>query len=165
MPIITLPDGSKREFANAVTGEELAASIGAGLAKAALCVRVDGELKDIYLPIEHDAKVQIITAKDADGLELIRHDTEHILAEAVKELFPEKQVTIGPDIDNGFYYDFSRHTPFSRNDLEAIEKSKREIVAGGEPIRREEWDRDEAVKFFKSIGYDYKAEIIGAIPA
>ncbi len=165
MPIITLPDGSKREFANAVTGEELAASIGAGLAKAALCVRVDGELKDIYLPIEHDAKVQIITAKDADGLEIIRHDTAHILAEAVKELFPETQVTIGPAIDNGFYYDFSRPTPFSSNDLEAIEKRMREIVARGEPIRREEWDRDEAVKFFKSIGEAYKAEIIGAIPA
>lgn len=165
MPIITLPDGSKREFNKAITGEELAASIGAGLAKAALCVRVDGELRDIYLPIENDASVQIITAKDADGLELIRHDTAHILAEAVKELFPETQVTIGPAIDNGFYYDFSRKIPFSSNDLEAIEIRMKEIVARGEEIRREEWDRDEAVKFFKSIGEDYKAEIISAIPA
>jgi len=165
MPIITLPDGSKREFDKAVTGEELAASIGAGLAKAALCVRVDGELRDIYLPITQDANVQIITAKDADGLELIRHDTAHILAEAVKELFPETQVTIGPAIDNGFYYDFSRKTPFSSDDLVVIEQKMREIVARGEEIRREEWDRDEAVAFFKSIGEDYKAEIIGAIPA
>ncbi len=165
MPIITLPDGSKREFPNAVTGEELAASIGAGLAKAALCVRVDGELRDIYLPIEQDAKVQIITAKDADGLELIRHDSAHILAEAVKELFPETQVTIGPAIDNGFYYDFSRPTPFSSNDLEAIEARMREIVARATPIRREEWNRDDAVAFFKSIGEHYKAEIISAIPA
>ncbi len=165
MPIITLPDGSKREFDKTITGEELAASIGTGLAKAALCVRVNGELRDIYLPIEHDANVQIITAKDADGLELIRHDTAHILAEAVKELFPETQVTIGPAIDNGFYYDFSRPTPFSINDLEAIEKRMKEIVARSEPIRREEWNRDDAVKFFKSIGEDYKAEIIGAIPA
>jgi threonyl-tRNA synthetase len=164
MPIITLPDGSKREFASSITGEELAASIGAGLAKAALCVRVDGELRDIYLPIENDANVQIITAKDADGLELIRHDSAHILAEAVKELFPETQVTIGPAIENGFYYDFSRPTPFSVNDLEAIEKRMKEIVARAENIRREEWDRDEAVKFFKSIGEDYKAEIIAAIP-
>lgn len=165
MPIITLPDGSKREFSKAVTGEELAASIGAGLAKAALCVRVNGELRDIYLPIENDAEVQIITAKDADGLELIRHDTAHILAEAVKELFPETQVTIGPAIDNGFYYDFSRPTPFSSNDLEAIEKRMREIVARGEAIRREEWNRDDAVDFFRSIGEHYKAEIIASIPA
>lgn len=165
MPIITLPDGSKREFPSAVTGAELAASIGAGLAKAALCVRVDGDLRDIYLPIENDANVQIITAKDTDGLELIRHDTAHILAEAVKELFPETQVTIGPAIENGFYYDFSRPTPFSVNDLEAIEKRMKEIVARATPIRREEWDRDEAVKFFKSIGEHYKAEIISAIPA
>lgn len=165
MPIITLPDGSKKEFPNAVTGAELALSIGAGLAKAALCVRVDGELRDIYLPIEKDAKVQIITAKDSDGLELIRHDTAHILAEAVKELFPETQVTIGPAIDNGFYYDFSRKTPFSSNDLEAIEIRMKEIVARGEEIRREEWNRDDAVQFFKSIGEHYKAEIIGAIPA
>ena len=165
MPIITLPDGSKREFDTPVTGGELAASIGAGLAKAALCVRVDGNLQDIYLPISQDANVQIITAKDADGLDLIRHDTAHILAQAVKELFPETQVTIGPAIENGFYYDFSRKIPFSSNDLEAIEARMKEIVARGEEIRREEWDRDEAVAFFKSIGEDYKAEIIGAIPA
>ncbi|MEQ1789165.1 MAG: threonine--tRNA ligase [Rickettsiales bacterium] len=164
MPIITLPDGSKREFENPVTGEDLALSIGAGLAKAALCVRVDGELRDIYLPIEKDSEVQIITAKDADGLELIRHDTAHILAEAVKELFPETQVTIGPAIENGFYYDFSRKTPFSSNDLEEIEARMREIVARNEEIRREEWNRDDAVEFFKSIGEHYKAEIIGAIP-
>lgn len=164
MPIITLPDGSKKEFVSPVTGEEIAASIGAGLAKAALCVRVDGELRDIYLPIENDSEVQIITSRDADGLELIRHDTAHVLAQAVKELFPETQVTIGPAIDNGFYYDFSRPTPFSSNDLEAIEDKMREIVARGDDIRREEWKRNDAVDYFRSIGEEYKAEIIASIP-
>jgi threonyl-tRNA synthetase len=165
MVAITLPDGSKREYPGPVTGEEIAASIGAGLAKAALCVRVDGELLDSYIPIEKDATVQIITGKDADGLELIRHDCAHVLAEAVKELYPETQVTIGPSIDNGFYYDFSRTTPFSSDDLETIEKRMKEIVARNEPIRRETWKRDEAVEFFKSIGENYKAEIIASIPA
>ena len=121
MVVITLPDGSKKEFPGPVTGEEIAASIGAGLAKAALAIRVDGKLLDLYVPIEKDASMQIITGKDADGLELIRHDTAHILAEAVKELFPETQVTIGPAIENGFYYDFSRKTPFSSDDLGVIE--------------------------------------------
>jgi len=165
MVAITLPDGSKREYPGAVTGEEIAASIGAGLAKAALCVRVDGQLLDLYVPIAKDASVQIITGKDADGLELIRHDTAHILAEAVKELFPETQVTIGPAIENGFYYDFSRPVPFSSDDLVTIENRMKEIVARNENIRREEWDRDEAVKFFHSIGEKYKAEIIASIPA
>ena len=165
MVTITLPDGSKREYPGAVTGEEIAASIGAGLAKAALCIRVDGQLLDLYVPIEQDATVAIITGKDADGLELIRHDTAHILAEAVKELFPDTQVTIGPAIENGFYYDFSRPTPFSSDDLASIENRMKEIVARSEPIRREEWDRDDAVKFFHSIGEKYKAEIIASIPA
>ena len=165
MVTITLPDGSKREYPGAVTGEEVAASIGAGLAKAALCVRVDGQLLDLYVPIEKDASVQIITGKDADGLELIRHDTAHILAEAVKELFPETQVTIGPAIENGFYYDFARPAPFSSDDLATIEQRMKEIVARAEPIRREEWNRDDAVKFFLSIGEKYKAEIISSIPA
>ncbi len=128
MVAITLPDGSVKQFPKAVSGEEIAASIGAGLAKSALAVRVDGKLLDLYVPIEHDAKVQIITGKDADGLELIRHDTAHLLAEAVKELFPETQVTIGPAIENGFYYDFSRPTPFSSDDLAAIEARMKEIV-------------------------------------
>jgi threonyl-tRNA synthetase len=165
MVTITLPDNSKREYPGAVTGEEVAASIGAGLAKAALCVRVDGELRDLYIPIETDASVQIITGKDADGLELIRHDTAHILAEAVKELFPETQVTIGPAIENGFYYDFSRPTPFSSADLITIETRMKEIVARSEAIKREEWNRDDAVKYFHSIGEKYKAEIIASIPA
>jgi len=165
MITITLPDGSKKEFPGAVTGEQIAASIGAGLAKAALTIRVDSKLLDLYIPIEKDASIQIITGKDADGLELIRHDTAHLLAEAVKELFPETQVTIGPAIENGFYYDFSRPTPFSSDDLGAIELRMKEIVARNEQVRREAWKRDDAVKFFNSIGEKYKAEIIGAIPA
>ena len=165
MVAITLPDGSKREYPGAVTGEEIAASIGAGLAKAALCVRVDGQLLDLYVPIERDATVSIITGKDADGLELIRHDVAHILAEAVKELFPETQVTIGPAIENGFYYDFSRPVPFSSDDLAVIEARMKEIVARNENIRREVWKRDDAVAFFHSIGEKYKAEIIASIPA
>ena len=165
MITITLPDGSKREFPGSVTGEEIAASIGAGLAKAALAIRVNGELKDLYIPIDHDASIAIITGKDADGLELIRHDTAHILAEAVKELFPETQVTIGPAIEHGFYYDFSRKIPFTPDDLIKIEARMKEIVVRNEPIRREVWKRDDAVKFFGSIGEKYKAEIISAIPA
>lgn len=164
MVAITLPDGSKREYDGAITGEEIAASIGPGLAKAALAVRVDGELRDTYKPIENDAKVEIITGKDVDGLDIIRHDTAHILAEAVKELYPETQVTIGPSIDNGFYYDFSRPTPFSSDDLETIEQRMKEIVARNEDIRREEWVRDDAIDYFKSIGEHYKAEIISSIP-
>jgi len=164
MVAITLPDGSKKEFLGAVTGEEVAASIGAGLAKAALAVRVDGTLLDLYVPIEKDASIQIITGKDADGLELIRHDTAHLLAEAVKELFPETQVTIGPAIENGFYYDFSRATPFSTDDLATIEQRMKDIVARNERVAREEWKRNDAVAFFKSIGENYKAEIISSIP-
>src|SRR6202000_1598270 len=149
MVAITLPDGSKREFPGPVTGEEVAASIGAGLAKAALAVRVDGKLLDLYIPLEQEASTQTTTGKDADGLELIRHDTAHILAEAVKELFPETQVTIGPAIDNGFYYDFARDTPFSTDDFPKIEAKMKEIVARDEPLVREVWNRDEAIKFFE----------------
>src|ERR1700733_818451 len=156
MVAITLPDGSKREYSGAVTGEEIAASIGAGLAKAALCIRVDGQLLDLYVPIEKDASVQIVTGKDADGLELIRHDTAHVLAEAVKELFPDTQVTIGPAIENGFYYDFARDTAFTPDDLGKIEARMREIVDRDEPITREEWDREEAIHHFREIGEKYK---------
>src|SRR5271170_5028174 len=165
MVTITLPDGSKKDFPGPVTGEEIAASIGAGLAKAALAIRVDGHLLDLYLPIEKDARVEIITGKSPEGLDLIRHDTAHLLAEAVKELFPETQVTIGPAIENGFYYDFSRPTPFSSDDLAIIEQRMKEIVARNESVRREAWKRDDAVKFFHSIGEKYKAEIITSIPA
>ncbi len=165
MVTITLPDGNTKQFDGPVTGEQVAASIGAGLAKAALAIRVNGELKDLYLPIEQDASIAIITGKDADGLELIRHDSAHILAEAVKELYPETQVTIGPAIENGFYYDFARKTPFTPDDLVKIETRMKEIVARNENIRREVMKRDDAVKFFKDMGEAYKAEIIASIPA
>ncbi len=162
---ITLPDGSTRQYPAPVTGGEIAASIGAGLAKAALAIVVDGKELDLDAPIAADAKIQILTGKDPAGLELIRHDCAHVLAEAVKELFPDTQVTIGPAIENGFYYDFSRKTPFSSDDLAAIEQRMKEIVARNETIKREVWKRDDAVAFFKSIGEHYKAETISAIPA
>lgn len=162
---ITLPDNSTRVFDTPVTGETIAASIGAGLAKAALAIKVDGMLRDLYLPIEKDARVEIITPKSPEGLEIIRHDAAHLMAEAVKELYPDTQVTIGPAIDNGFYYDFARAKPFTSEDLAIIEKRMLEISQRAEPIRREEWKRDDAVAYFKSIGEEYKAEIIAGIPA
>ncbi|MEN3951341.1 threonine--tRNA ligase [Iodidimonas sp. SYSU 1G8] len=162
---ITLPDGSARQFDGPVTGAELAASIGPGLAKAALAVRVDGQEWDLTRTIRRDARVEIITRKDEAALELLRHDAAHIMAEAVQELYPETQVTIGPAIQDGFYYDFARKEPFTPDDLEKIEQRMREIVDRDEAIVREEWDRDEAVAFFKKIGEDYKAEIIASIPA
>ncbi|MEZ5551022.1 MAG: threonine--tRNA ligase [Pseudomonadales bacterium] len=162
---ITLPDGSVRSFDGPVTGTDVAADISKSLVKAALAIRVDGELKDLYLPIERDARVEIITAKSPEGVELLRHDGAHILAEAVKELFPDTQVTIGPVIENGFFYDFAREERFTPEDLETIEARMRQIVARDEDIRREVWNRDEAVAFFKSIGEHYKAEIIAGIPA
>ena len=165
MVTITLPDGSSRQFPAPVTVSEVARSIGPGLAKAALAGRVDGTLVDATTLIEHDARLAIVTDKDADGLEILRHSTAHLLAYAVKELFPDAQVTIGPVIDNGFYYDFSYKRPFTPEDLERIEARMREIAARDEAVAREVWNRDEAVKFFESIGEHYKAEIIGAIPA
>ena len=165
MPIITLPDGSQRVFENPVSVREVAAAIGPGLAKAALAGRLDGELVDTSTVIERDARLAIVTDKDADGLDVIRHSTAHLLAYAVKELFPEAQVTIGPVIDNGFYYDFSYTRPFTPEDLERIEARMRELAARDEAVSREVWDRDEAVAFFKSMGEHYKAEIIGSIPA
>ncbi len=164
MVAITLPDGNQRNFDGPVTGAELAADIGPGLAKAALAVRVDGQPKDLSVPIEADAGVSVITAKDEDALELLRHDCAHVMAEAVKELFPETQVTIGPNIENGFYYDFARETPFVPEDLEKIEARMHEIVKRDETIIREVWDRKKAVKFFKDQGEHYKAEIIEGIP-
>jgi threonyl-tRNA synthetase len=164
MVTITLPDGSTKEFDQAPSGAEVAAAIGPGLAKAALAVRVDGELRDLAAPIEADAGIAIVTAKDADALELIRHDAAHVMAEAVKELYPATQVTIGPAIEDGFYYDFARETPFTPEDLAAIEARMHEIVARDEPITREVWQRDAAVAFFKEQGEDYKAEIIAGIP-
>ena len=162
---ITLPDGSVRQFEKPVTVGEVAASIGPGLAKAALGARVDGKLVDLARVIDRDAKVAIVTDKDPEGLELIRHSTAHLLAYAVKELFPEAQVTIGPVIENGFYYDFSYKRPFTPEDLAAIEKRMAEIAKKDLPVKREEWKRSDAVKFFESIGEKYKAEIIASIPA
>ncbi|MBP6817385.1 MAG: threonine--tRNA ligase, partial [Burkholderiaceae bacterium] len=162
---ITLPDGSVRQFPAPVSVADVARSIGAGLAKAALAGRLDGELVDTSTVIERDARLAIVTDKDADGLDVIRHSTAHLLAYAVKELFPEAQVTIGPVIDNGFYYDFSYTRPFTPEDLERIEARMRELAARDEAVSREVWDRDEAVAFFKSMGEHYKAEIIGSIPA
>ncbi|MEO5337636.1 MAG: threonine--tRNA ligase [Magnetospirillum sp. WYHS-4] len=165
MVAITLPDGSVRSYDGPVTGAEIAASIGAGLAKAALAVRVDGQLRDLSLPIAADAGVSIVTGKDAEALELIRHDAAHVMAEAVKELYPEVQVTIGPAIENGFYYDFSRPAPFTPEDLEKIEARMKEIVDRNEAITREEWDRGDAIRFFKDKGEHYKAQIIEDLPA
>ena len=161
---LRLPDTSTRAFDGPVTGAALAADIGPGLARAALAIRVDGELRDLSRPITADADVALVTARDDDALELLRHDAAHVMAEAVKELFPEVQVTIGPAIENGFYYDFSRAEPFKPEDLERIEERMREIVARDEPITRELWDRNKAIDFFKRIGEHYKAEIIEAIP-
>ncbi|MCP5276893.1 MAG: threonine--tRNA ligase [Thiobacillus sp.] len=165
MPQIKLPDGSVRSFDNPVTVAEVAASIGAGLARAALAGKVNGNLVDTSHRIEADADLAIITDKDVDGLDLIRHSTAHLLAYAVKELFPEAQVTIGPVIEDGFYYDFAFKRPFTPEDLAAIEKRMAELAKKDIPVAREEWDRDAAVDFFKSIGEAYKAEIIASIPA
>jgi threonyl-tRNA synthetase len=164
MPIITLPDGSTKTFAEPVDGSAVARSIGARLERDAVAVRIDGALKDLTLPIEHDATVEIVTRESAAGLEVLRHDAAHVLAEAVKELYPETQVTIGPAIDSGFYYDFARATAFTPDDLERIEARMHEIVARDEQVVREVWDRDAAVAFFLAQGERYKAEIIEAIP-
>ncbi|MEE4250781.1 MAG: threonine--tRNA ligase [Alcanivoracaceae bacterium] len=160
-----LPDGAEMAFDQPATGLELADRISKKLAKQALAVKVDGTLKDVYLPLPAGATVQIITREDDDGLELIRHDAAHIMAEAVQELFPGTQVTIGPTIENGFYYDFHREQPFTPEDLKAIEKRMHEIVKRNEDIRREVWDRNEAVEFFLKQGETFKAEIIRDLPA
>ena len=165
MVSVQLPDGSKRSFDQPVSVADVAASIGPGLAKAAIAGRVDGQLVDTSHLIDRDATLAIVTDKDADGLEIIRHSTAHLLAYAVKELFPDAQVTIGPVVDNGFYYDFSYKRPFTPEDLQASEKKRAELANKDDPVRREVWSRDDAVEFFKSIGEKYKAEIIGAIPA
>ena len=165
MPTITLPDGSEKQFDAATRGADIAESIGKSLARDAVAVRVDGELWDLTRDIENDAGVEIVTRDSDDGVELLRHDAAHALAEAVKELWPETQVTIGPAIENGFYYDFSRDEPFTESDLEVIETRMKEIVDRDEAITREVWSRDEAVAFFRSIGEEYKAEIIASIPS
>ncbi|MEY4219415.1 MAG: Threonine--tRNA ligase [Pseudomonadota bacterium] len=162
---ITLPDGSLREFPGAVTVAEVAASIGAGLAKAALAGKVDGKVVDTSHTISANAQLAIITGKDADGLEVVRHSTAHLLAYAVKDLYPDAQVTIGPVIENGFYYDFSYSRPFTLDDLAAIEKRMTELANKDEPVLRRVLPRDEAVSYFKGMGEHYKAEIIGSIPS
>ena len=168
MIFITLPDGSQRQYPGPVTVADVAQSIGAGLARAALGGRItrgeQAQLVDTSHLIEQDAQLALITGKDPEGLELIRHSTAHLLAYAVKALFPDAQVTIGPVIENGFFYDFSYKRPFTPEDLTAIEKKMAELVKKDESVTREEWKRDDAVAFFKSIGEHYKAEIIGAIP-
>jgi threonyl-tRNA synthetase len=165
MPVITLPDGSKREYPAPLTVAEVAASIGPGLAKSALAGRLDGRLVDTSHRIEHDTSLAIVTDRDADGVDIIRHSMAHLMAYAVKELFPEAQVTIGPVVENGFYYDFACKKPFTPEDLAAIEKRMAELAKKDLPVTREVWPRDKAVEFFKGIGEKYKAELIAAIPA
>ena len=162
---ITLPDGSLREFPGPVTVAEVAASIGAGLAKAALAGKVDGKVVDTSFSIVNNTQLAFITAKDADGLEVVRHSTAHLLAYAVKDLYPDAQVTIGPVIENGFYYDFAYSRPFTLEDLAAIEKRMTELANKDEPVLRRVLPRDEAVAYFKGMGENYKAEIIGSIPS
>ncbi len=162
---ITLPDGSVRTTTRGSTGADVAASIGAGLAKAALAVKVDGEMKDLDWPIQKDAKVEIVTRKSEEALDLIRHDTAHLLAQAVQALFPGTQVTIGPNIEDGFFYDFARNEPFTPDDLPKIEAKMRELVAADLPTKRTVWERDKAAQHFLDIGEQYKAEIIRDLPA
>jgi threonyl-tRNA synthetase len=162
---ITLPDGSVRTTTRGSTGADIAASIGAGLAKAALAVKIDGELKDLDWPIPSDVRIEIVTRKSADAIDLIRHDTAHLLAQAVQALFPGTQVTIGPNIEDGFFYDFARNEPFTPEDLPRIEAKMRELVQKDLPTRRTVWSRDEAVAHFLGLGEKYKAEIIQDLPA
>ncbi|MGF1462294.1 MAG: threonine--tRNA ligase [Maricaulaceae bacterium] len=165
MPNLTFPDGAVRAYPPGATGLDVAASISNSLAKKALAVVLDGEMRDLKREIDRDGHFRILTLKDPESLDLIRHDGAHVLAEAVQELFPGTQVTIGPVIDDGFYYDFARDEPFSTDDFAAIEAKMRDIIERDEPIEREVWDRDEAIAYFQSIGEHYKAEIIADLPA
>jgi threonyl-tRNA synthetase len=164
MPVITLPDGSQRTYSEPVSIEKIAADIGPGLAKAALAGKVDGRLVDTSYLIDKDAHLAIVTDRDAEGLEVIRHSTAHLLAQAVKQLFPDAQVTIGPVIEDGFYYDFAYKRPFTTEDLAAIEARMQELSKADQKVSRRVLDRDEAVKFFRDQGEIYKAEIIASIP-
>ncbi len=161
---VTLPDGKALTFPTPVSGYDVAKSIGEGLAKAALAAKLNGEIVDLHRPLYEDGKIEIITRKSPEALEIIRHDTAHVMAEAVQELFPGTQVTIGPSIENGFYYDFGKDTPFSTEDLAKIEAKMKEIIGRNEKFTREEWDRNEAIKHFEGIGEKYKAEIIRDLP-
>src|ERR1700693_1106209 len=164
MPDVRLPDGAVKHFDAPVTVAQVASAIGRGLAKAALAGRIDGKLVDTSFVIDRDASLAIVTDKDPDGLEVLRHSTAHLLAYAVKELFPDAQVTIGPVIEDGFYYDFSYKRPFTPEDLAAIEKRMAEIARRDIRGERQAWDREKAVEFFRKQGEEYKAQIIGAIP-
>ncbi len=162
--LISLPDQTTRNFSAGVTGTEIAATIGTGLLKAALAIKINGKLCDLSLPIDQDASIEIITLKSDEALELLRHDTAHILAEAVQELFPGTQVTIGPSIENGFYYDFARAEPFTPDDLSKIETKMAEIIDRDSPFTREVWDRNDAIQLFEKKGEKYKAELIRDLP-
>ncbi len=164
MPLITLPDGSQREYDAPISIAEIAADIGPGLAKAAIAGKVDDKPVDLSRKVSHDARVAILTERDEEGLEVIRHSTAHLMAQAVKQLYPEAQVTIGPVIENGFYYDFAYERPFTPEDLEKIEKRMKELAREGHEVHREVMPRDQAIEYFKRIGEDYKAEIISDIP-
>ena len=164
MPNITLPDGKKLNFEKSITGTEVAEKISKSLGKQALVMSINGELKDLYTVIDQDCSIEIFTAKDPEGLEVIRHDTAHIMAMAVQELYPGTQVTIGPVIENGFYYDFARKEPFTSDDLKKIEKKMSEIIDKDVKTRKEVWGRDKAISHFKKIEEKYKAEIIESIP-
>ncbi|MEW6445397.1 MAG: threonine--tRNA ligase [Pseudomonadota bacterium] len=165
MPNITLPDGSQRPFERPISLTEIATDIGPRLAKACVAAKVDGHLMDMSRVLTHDAHVQFMTAKDAEGVDVIRHSTAHLLAQAVKQLYPQAQVTIGPVIENGFYYDFAIEPPFTTDDLEKIEARMHELAKADQPLKREVMSRDEAVAYFKSLGEQYKAEIIESIPS
>jgi len=161
---LEFPDGSHRQFEDGATGLDVAMDISPGLAKQAFAITLNGELRDLNREIEKNGTVRIITARDPEGLELIRHDAAHVLAEAVQELFPDTQVTIGPIIEDGFYYDFAREEPFSTEDFEKIEAKMAEIIARNEPITREVWDRNEAIALFEKMGEKFKAELISDLP-
>ncbi|MDH3279860.1 MAG: TGS domain-containing protein, partial [Gammaproteobacteria bacterium] len=166
MPVrIKFPDGAHRDYQQAPTGLQIAQDISGSLLRKALAIRVAGELRDLAREVESDAEVEIVTRDDEEGLELLRHDAAHVMAEAVKELYPETQVTIGPAIEDGFYYDFARSDAFTPEDLEKIEERMRAIVDRDEPIVREVWERDRAIDYFRGIGEAYKAEIIESIDA
>ncbi|MFV0473299.1 MAG: TGS domain-containing protein, partial [Pikeienuella sp.] len=162
---ITLPDGAERTYTTGVTGAEIAGDISKSLAKAALVCRIDGRLADLSVPIEADAQFAIVTAKDKDeALGLIRHDCAHVMARAVQELWPDVKVTIGPVVENGWYYDFDREAPFSDEDFEAIEKRMRQIIAARDPVKTETWDRARAIAHYEANGEPYKVELVEAIP-
>src|SRR6202045_170818 len=162
--VVTLPDGKQLEFAGSVPGDKVAAAIGPGLGKAAIAIRVDGRVRDLATVIDRDAAVSVVTRDTPEGLEIMRHDAAHVMAEAVKELYPDTQVTFGPATETGFYYDFARAEPFTSEDLGQIEARMRDIVRRDEKITREVWDRDAAVAFFRDLGEAYKAEYVGEIP-